>query len=77
MKTAVDPVGRGKERHINARFLAMANHYVFEPAFCNPATGWEKGQIEKNVHHLVWQPMPGFPDLAALNDWLEQRSIPL
>ena len=55
----------------------MANHYVFEPAFCNPATGWEKRQIEKNVHHLVWQPMPGFPDLAALNDWLEQRSVPL
>jgi hypothetical protein len=22
------------------RFLAMANHYVFEPAFCNPAAGW-------------------------------------
>ena len=31
------------------RFLAMANHYVFEPEFCNPAAGWEKGQVEKNV----------------------------
>ncbi len=52
------------------RFLAMANHYVFEPAFCNPAAGWEKGQIEKNVEdsrHRLWQPMPDFPDLAALN----------
>ena len=37
MKTAVDRVGRGKERRVNARFLAMANHYVFEPEFCNPA----------------------------------------
>jgi hypothetical protein len=44
-KTAVDRVGRGKERQVNMRFLAMANHYVFEPEFCNPATGWEKGQI--------------------------------
>ena len=25
----------------------------------------------------LWQPMPGFPDLAALNAWLEQRCIAL
>jgi transposase len=48
-RTAVDRIGRGKERQINMRFLAMANHYVFEPEFCNPASGWEKGQVEKNV----------------------------
>jgi len=80
MKTAVDRVGRGKERQVNLRFLAMANHYVFEPQFCNPAAGWEKGQVEKNVQdsrHRLWQPMPGFPDLAALNAWLEQRCVDL
>ena len=80
MRTAVDRVGRGKERQVNMRFLAMANHYVFEPAFCNPAAGWEKGQIEKNVQdarHRLWQPMPSFPNLAALNDWLEQRCVAL
>ena len=78
MKTAVDRVGRGKERQINMRFLAMANHYVFEPEFCNPAAGWEKGQVEKNVQDArprLWQPMPNFPDLAALNAWLEQRCL--
>ncbi len=76
MKTAVDRVGRGKERQVNARFLAMTNHYVFEPQFCNPASGWEKGQVEKNVQDArprLWLPMPNFPDLAALNAWLEQR----
>jgi Transposase and inactivated derivatives len=76
MKTAVDRVGRGKERKINLRFLAMTNHYVFEPGFCNPAAGWEKGQIEKNVQDArprLWQPVPSFPDLAALNAWLERR----
>ncbi len=36
MKTAVDRVGRGKERQVNMRFLAMTNHYVYEPEFCNP-----------------------------------------
>ena len=80
MKTAVDRVGRGKERQINMRFLAMTNHYVYEPEFCNPAAGWEKGQVEKNVRdsrHQMLQGMPDFPDLAALNVWLEQRCLEL
>ena len=78
MRTAVDRVGRGKERQVNARFLAMASHYVFEPEFCNPAAGWEKGQVEKNVQdsrHRLWQPMPEFPDLPALNAWLGNRPV--
>lgn len=76
MKTAVDRVGVGKMRDVNARFMAMASHYVFEPAFCNPAAGWEKGQVEKNVcdaRHRLWQAMPAFSDIDALNDWLEER----
>jgi transposase len=78
MRTAVDRVGRGKERQVNTRFLAMTSHYVFEAEFCNPASGWEKGQVEKNVQdarHRLWQPMPDFADLAALNVWLEQRCV--
>lgn len=54
----------------------MTSHYVFEPEFCNPAAGWEKGQVEKNVRdarHRLWQVMPAFPDLDAVNIWLEQR----
>jgi hypothetical protein len=27
----------------------MVSHFLFEADFCNPASGWEKGQIEKNV----------------------------
>jgi transposase len=80
MKTAVDRIGRGKERQVNARFLAMTSHYVFEPQFCNPASGWEKGQVEKNVQDArprLWQPMPNFPNLVALNAWLEQRCMEL
>jgi len=76
MRPAVDKVGRGKERKVNIRFSAMVSHFLFEAGFCNPAAGWEKGQIEKNVQdarHRLWQPMPSFPSLAALNDWLEAR----
>ena len=73
-------MGRGKERQINMRFLAMTNHYVHEHEFCNPAAGWENGQVEKNVRdsrHQILQVMPDFPDLQALNAWLEQRCLEL
>jgi transposase len=45
----VDKVGRGKQRAVNKRFTAMVSHYLFEAGFCNPASGREKGQIEKRV----------------------------
>jgi len=70
MKTAVDRIGSGKVRQVNARFAAMASHYLFDPEFCNPASGWEKGQAEKNVQDArrrLWQPLLSFPDLTALN----------
>ncbi|CAP57087.1 IS21-like element ISGdi17 family transposase [Gluconacetobacter diazotrophicus] len=76
METAVDRVGPGKVRQINLRFSALVSHYLFEAEFCNPAAGWEKGQIEKTVQDArrqIWQEMPHFPDLASLNVWLEAR----
>jgi hypothetical protein len=78
MRTTVDRVGRGKTRQVNARFLAMTSHYLFDAEFCNPASGWEKGQVEKNVRdarHRLWQPMPCFADRDALNAWLERRCM--
>ena len=43
MRTAVDKVGRGKERQVNARFSAMVSHFLFEAEFCNPASGLGEG----------------------------------
>ena len=76
MRTAVDRVGIGKKREINTRFAAMTSHYLFDTDFCNPASGWEKGQVEKNVQDArrrLWQAMPRFATLVELNEWLEQR----
>jgi transposase len=75
MKTAVDKVLRGKKRVINARFEAMASHYLFDPDFCNVASGWEKGQVEKNVQdrrRQLWQEAGhrSWLSLEALNAWL-------
>ena len=58
----------------------MASHYLFEPEFCNPAAGWEKGQVEKQVRdarHQIWQDAPAFQSLNALNQWLQQRCLAL
>jgi len=76
MKTAVDKIGRGKERQVNKRFYAMVGHYLFEPEFCNPAAGWEKGQVEKAVldaRHGLWYDAPPFQSLQELNRWLTER----
>jgi hypothetical protein len=37
--------------------FASSSHFLFEAEFCNPASGWEKRQIEKNVQdarHRLW-----------------------
>lgn len=78
MKTAVDQVGRGKERTVNARFQALCGHYLFEPEFCNRAAGWEKGIVEKNVQdrrRQIWREATErrWTDLGALNAWLAER----
>ena len=80
MRTAVDRVRRGKERDVNPRFAAMVSHFLFEAEFCNPASGWEKGQVEKNVRdarHRQWQVVPPFPSLPDLNAWLQERCVAL
>jgi len=80
MKTAVDTIFVGRDRAYNRRFQQMCGHYLVDPVACTPASGWEKGQVEKNVRdarHRLWQVMPAFPDLAALNLWLEQRCMAL
>ena len=76
MKAVVDRVGVGKARDINQRFAAECSHHLFEPELCNPASGWEKGQVENDVRdarHLLWRQAPRFATLDEINDWLEQR----
>ena len=78
MKTAVDKVNKGKGRIVNARFATMCAHYLFDPDFCNRASGWEKGVVEKNVQdsrRRIWTDAGAlqFASFAALNAWLGER----
>jgi hypothetical protein len=43
MRTAVDKVGRGKDRQVNARFLAMVSHYLFDAGFLQSGFWLGKG----------------------------------
>jgi hypothetical protein len=78
MKTAVDKVNKGKGRVVNARFAVMCAHYLFDPDFCNVASGWEKGIVEKNVQdsrRRIWLDAQDcqFHSFEELNVWLGQR----
>ena len=78
MKTVVDKVLKGKGRVVNARFAVMCSHYLFDADFCNVASDWEKGVIEKNVQdsrrriwlNAQWQ---RFGSFAEINAWVGAR----
>lgn len=80
MKTAVDKVGAGKQRSVNARFESMTGHYLFEAEFCNRAAGWEKGIVEKNVQDRrrgIWREVSErrWADLDELNVWVREACL--
>jgi transposase len=80
LQTIVDAVFTGKERVFNRRFLSMANHYLFEPVACTPASGWEKGQVENqvgNVREWLFTPLARFASFVELNAWLATRCTEL
>ena len=62
MKTAVETIFVGRERACNRRFMQMCSHYLVDPVACNPASGWEKGQVENQVglvrERFFSQPVP-------------------
>ena len=78
MKTAVDKVKKGKGRVVNARFAVMCAHYLFDADFCNVASGWEKGVVEKNVQdsrRRIWieAQTRQWHSFDQLNAWLGER----
>jgi transposase len=78
MKTAVDKVNKGKGRTVNSRFATMCAHYLFDADFCNVASGWEKGVVEKDVQdsrRRIWIEARDerFASFDELNAWLSQR----
>lgn len=65
--------GYGRQAKAQDKYKALASHYGFEPVFCNPASGNEKGLVEGLVGYIrrnVCVPVPKVDDMAELNEKL-------
>jgi transposase len=76
LKAAVARILVGGERALTARFAALASHYLFEPCFCRPRQGHDKGGVEargKALRQQALVPIPREPTLDAINAALLAR----
>ena len=76
--TAVDKVLRGKDRKLHERFIKFQGYYSFEPRFCNPGQGHEKGGVEGLVGYArrnFMVPIPEAENLKALNRYLLEPCV--
>lgn len=70
----------GRLVRFQPRFLGFAREYGFYPRACNPASGWEKGKIERAISYVrqsFW-PLRQFTDLHDVNrqarQWLAETA---
>jgi hypothetical protein len=76
LKAAVVRILVGGERALTVRFAALASHYLFEPCFCRPGEGHDKGGVEsrgKAVRSQALTPIPSAATLTAINQALLAR----
>ncbi len=76
LKSAVRRMLVGSEREMTERFTALVSHYLFEPCFCRPATGHDKGGVEARGKAIRWQelvPIPAGESLLVINERLVAR----
>lgn len=65
-------VGRrvGEVIHESELFAKFRAHYHFRIRFCNPYSGWEKGNVERKVYYNranLFVPVPHFTQVEAFN----------
>ncbi|HYC09952.1 MAG TPA: IS21 family transposase [Steroidobacteraceae bacterium] len=58
----------GSERRLTTRFEALASHYLFEPCFCRPRTGHDKGGVESRGKGVRLQDLVPIPSGDSLDD---------
>jgi transposase len=76
LKAAVAKILVGSERQLADRFEALSSHYLFEPCFCRPRTGHDKGGVESRGKSIRWQhlvPIPRGDALSAISETLLVR----
>jgi transposase len=68
LRPAVVRILVGGERALTPRFAALASHYLFEPCFCRPGVGHDKGGVEargKAVRRQALVPIPKRADAGG------------
>lgn len=73
MTTAVAHIGQGAQRELTEGFSRFMLHYRFQPVFCNPASGNEKGNVENKVGYTrrnFLVPVPTIADFEQFNETL-------
>jgi transposase len=76
LKAAVVRILVGGARALTPRFAALASHYLFEPCFCRPGEGHDKGGVEsrgKAVRQQALTPIPTASTLDAINQTVLAR----
>ena len=71
-------VGRriGDAIHVSELFSRFRAHYHFRVRFCNPYSGWEKGNVERKVDYNranLFVPIPHFNEIEKYNRKLLAR----
>jgi transposase len=68
LTTAVQKILKGKDRRLQESFLKLKGYYSFEPRFCNPGQGHEKGGVEGLVGYARRNYMVPIPEAADLDE---------
>ena len=70
---AVKKILKGAERAETEMFHAYRSEWPLGADFCSPASGWEKGSVERGVQYvrgLCFRPVPVASSIAELNERL-------
>jgi transposase len=70
LRPAVTRILVGGARTLTARFAGLASHYLFEPCFCRPGEGHDKGGVEargKAIRLQALVPIPSGPTVDGIN----------
>jgi len=80
LKTAVKKLLKGHHRNLQERFVRFSSHYLYEPNFCNPARGNEKGRVESRIGYVrrnFFVPLQHFNSIEELNSHLQSFAAAL
>lgn len=76
LAAAVISIGKGEKRTYTDSFLRFQSHYNFEVQPCNPASGHEKGNVEKKVGYTrnnLFTTAPLMENFPQLANWLQEE----